>query len=131
MKAKANIEKGLADVKALKNANSQSNQELMGDFIDKLPYTRLGSLENKKAYEFMASPVVLKGNGKTIGNEKVTREAQGQKEGNDEKKLEVKPTHKSNLARILIIAILIGVILLAIAAMIATHKAGKGTESWE
>ncbi|WP_029067547.1 hypothetical protein, partial [Lachnobacterium bovis] len=42
--AKANIEKGLADVKALKNANSQSNQELMGDFIDKLPYTRLGSL---------------------------------------------------------------------------------------
>ncbi|WP_029067008.1 hypothetical protein [Lachnobacterium bovis] len=129
--AKANIEKGLADVKALKNANSQSNQELMGDFIDKLPYTRLGSLENKKAYEFMASPVVLKGNGKTIGNEKVTREAQGQKEGNDEKKLEVKPTHKSNLARILIIAILIGVILLAIAAMIATHKAGKGTESWE
>lgn len=128
--AKANIEKGLADVKALKNANSQSNQELMGNFIDKLPYTRLGSVENKKAYEFMASPVVLKGNGKTIGNEKVTRKAQGQK-GNDEKKLAVKPTHKSNLAGILIIAILIGVVLLAIAAMIATHKAGNGTESWE
>ena len=128
--AKANIEKGLADVKALKNANSQSNQELMGNFIDKLPYTRLGSVENKKAYEFMASPVILKGNGKTIGNEKVTRKAQGQK-GNDEKKLAVKPTHKSNLAKILIIAILIGVILLAIAAMIATHKAGNGTESWE
>ncbi len=128
--AKANIEKGLADVKALKNANSQSNQELMGNFIDKLPYTRLGSVENKKAYEFMASPVVLKGNGKTIGNEKVTRKAQSQK-GNDEKKLAVKPTHKSNLAGILIIAILIGVVLLAIAAMIATHKAGNGTESWE
>lgn len=48
---------GLADLQEIKNANSDENQKIMYDFSEKLPYTRLGSLEYTQAYEFMANPV--------------------------------------------------------------------------
>lgn len=51
---------GLAELKEVKNANSEKNQEIMCDFSEKLPYTRLGSLEYRQAYEFMANPLTYR-----------------------------------------------------------------------
>ena len=48
---------GLADLKAVKNANSAENQQILLDFSQKLPYTKLGSLEYRQAYEFMINPI--------------------------------------------------------------------------
>lgn len=51
---------GLANLQVVKNENSKLNQEIMLDFSQKLPYTRLGSLEYTQAYEFIANPVNYK-----------------------------------------------------------------------
>lgn len=51
------VEEGLQEVKDTKNANSALNQEILDDFSNKLPYTRLGSLEYVQAYEFMVNPI--------------------------------------------------------------------------
>lgn len=51
------VEEGLEELKQIKLSNSVQNQEILLDFSKKLPYTRLGSLEYRQAYEFMVSPV--------------------------------------------------------------------------
>lgn len=51
------VEEGLQKLKDTKNANSELNQEILYDFSNLLPYTRLGSLEYVQAYEFMVNPV--------------------------------------------------------------------------
>lgn len=51
------VEEGLQELKNTKNANSEQNQEILYDFSNLLPYTRLGSLEYVQAYEFMVNPV--------------------------------------------------------------------------
>ena len=51
------VEKGLEELKQIKHSNSVENQEILLDFSKKLPYTRLGSLEYRQVYEFMANPV--------------------------------------------------------------------------
>lgn len=51
------VEEGLADLKDIKNQNSEENQLILFDFSKKLPYTRLGSLEYRQAYEFMVNPL--------------------------------------------------------------------------
>ena len=60
------VEKGLEELKQIKHSNSVENQEILLDFSKKLPYTRLGSLEYRQAYEFMANP--LKTNRKTCSH---------------------------------------------------------------
>lgn len=51
------VEEGLQELKDTKNVNSEQNQEILYDFSNLLPYTRLGSLEYVQAYEFMVNPV--------------------------------------------------------------------------
>lgn len=51
---------GLANLQQVKNENSDLNQQIMYDFSEKLPYTRLGSMEYTQAYEFMANPLGYK-----------------------------------------------------------------------
>ncbi len=51
------VEEGLARLKDIKNQNSEENQFILYDFSKKLPYTRLGSLEYRQAYEFMVNPL--------------------------------------------------------------------------
>lgn len=51
---------GLANLQQVKNENSELNQQIMYDFSEKLPYTRLGSMEYTQAYEFMANPLGYK-----------------------------------------------------------------------
>lgn len=53
------VTQGLGAFKSMKEKNSAENQLLLGDFIDKLPYTRLGELENTQTYRFISDPVAL------------------------------------------------------------------------
>lgn len=49
----------LADAKSLKSETSATNQDLLQAFVTKLPYTRLGNIENTETYEFIANPSTL------------------------------------------------------------------------
>ena len=51
------VAEGIASLQDIKNSNSDENQRIMYDFSEKLPYTRLGSLEYTQAYEFMTDPI--------------------------------------------------------------------------
>lgn len=53
------VESGLAEAKSVKETTSKQNQLMMAEFAQKLPYTRLGSMEYTQAYEFIASPLKL------------------------------------------------------------------------
>lgn len=54
------IADGLSNAITVKNQTSEENQALMQDFINKLQYTKLGSLENTAVYQFIVNPVYLK-----------------------------------------------------------------------
>lgn len=80
---KAMTEK-LEDVKRVRNENSANNQGLLTAFTEKLPYTRLGTVEYTDTYKFMAEPLrfvdktptKVKGTAKSLssGDEKATPE---------------------------------------------------------
>lgn len=53
------LTEGLAKAKASRGENSKVNLTLLGDLSGKLPYTRIGDVENKEAYGFMAAPLLL------------------------------------------------------------------------
>lgn len=53
------VNDGLEHAKSIKGSNSAVNQSLMQELTKKLPFTRLGSLEFAKTYEFMANPLEL------------------------------------------------------------------------
>lgn len=74
------VEEGLQELKDTKNVNSEQNQDILYDFSKLLPYTRLGSLENVQAYEFMVNPVSAvntgaKGKGETMRSDSVRAES--------------------------------------------------------
>nr|WP_314097660.1 hypothetical protein [uncultured Lachnoanaerobaculum sp.] len=47
------------ELRSKKESTKSENSELMNDFSDKLSYTRLGSIGNKDAYNFISSPVEI------------------------------------------------------------------------
>lgn len=52
------VANGLSEAKNVKAETSRVNQNILKDFSEKLPYTRLGSAEYTQAYQFIAKPVV-------------------------------------------------------------------------
>ena len=50
------------ELRSKKESTKSENRELMNDFSDKLSYTRLGSIGNKDAYNFISSPVEISPN---------------------------------------------------------------------
>ena len=48
----------MSEAKNVKAETSRVNQNILKDFSEKLPYTRLGSAEYTQAYQFIAKPVV-------------------------------------------------------------------------
>ena len=50
---------GLSEAKNVKAETSRVNQNILKDFSEKLPYTRLGSMEYTQAYQFIAKPINL------------------------------------------------------------------------
>ncbi|MFI3177806.1 MAG: hypothetical protein R3Y67_10020 [Eubacteriales bacterium] len=53
------VEIGLQEAVNVKNEASMHNQLLLEEFSELLQYTRLGSLENTKVYEFITGPTEL------------------------------------------------------------------------
>ena len=49
----------LSEAKNIKAETSRVNQNILKDFSEKLPYTRLGSMEYTQAYQFIAKPINL------------------------------------------------------------------------
>ena len=47
------------ELRSKKESTKSENRELMNDFSDKLSYTRIGSIGNKDAYNFISSPVEI------------------------------------------------------------------------
>lgn len=64
------VEDGLNDAKLVKDSTSEENQKILADFMKKLPYTRLGSMEYTQAYQFIAKPVILNDSSADGGEEK-------------------------------------------------------------
>ena len=75
------LQDGLSAAKASRNESSKTNITIMGALPEVLPYTRLGEVENKETYEFMASPLNLTANAQdaSVGNidENATQEEGG------------------------------------------------------
>ena len=127
--SKQQIESGLAETKRIKNQDSQCNQKLMNGFIAKLPYTRLGSIENENVYQYMANPVTLEGNINEIDASRLSSVG-----GITEKKVGAKvnktvPTPPKAAWYLLIILI----VLLAIGIMTMTviNRSQQENEDWE
>lgn len=55
------LSKGLQNAKKIKTETSNDNQEAMSNFINTLPYSRLGENENTQLYQFMVNPVLTEG----------------------------------------------------------------------
>jgi hypothetical protein len=51
------VKSGVDNAKNVKSESGKSNQELLLAFTEKLPYTRIGSVENTKASEFIVDPI--------------------------------------------------------------------------
>ena len=50
---------GLEEAKASRKRNNEDNLAMLGGFPGKLAYTRIGDVENKEVYDFMAAPLAL------------------------------------------------------------------------
>ena len=69
-KSKQKLEEGLAEAKSSRETNNQSNDDTLKAFSTRLAYTRLGELENKEVYDFIAEPIMLKNESEVDGLEK-------------------------------------------------------------
>lgn len=59
---------GLEGAKTSRISTSGDNQKLMKDFINTLPYSRLGENANTNAYQFMVEPTISENSVTTTGN---------------------------------------------------------------
>lgn len=57
----SNIEMTIQQTKEKRSEKNQINTELLNDFAKKLPFTRLGTLENREVNEFIVSPINIEG----------------------------------------------------------------------
>ena len=95
------VKDGLLKAQETKESNSTVNQALMLDLTKKLPFTRLGSLEFAKSYEFMANPLEVE-----------------QKSG-DQREPTVAPPEKRTGKAVNLAPILPGILILLVAAVLA------------
>lgn len=57
----SNIEMTIQQTKEKRSEKNQINTELLNDFAKKLPFTRLGTLENREVNKFIVSPINIEG----------------------------------------------------------------------
>ena len=69
-KSKQKLEEGLAEAKESRETSNQSNSDNLKTFSSRLAYTRLGELENKEVYDFIAEPILLDNQSQLDGLEK-------------------------------------------------------------
>ena len=69
-KSKQKLEEGLAEAKDSRETSNQSNSDNLKTFSSRLAYTRLGELENREVYDFIAEPILLDNQSQLDGLEK-------------------------------------------------------------
>lgn len=57
----SNIEMTIQQTKEKRSEKNKINTELLNDFAKKLPFTRIGTLENREVNEFIVSPINIEG----------------------------------------------------------------------
>ena len=57
--SKLRLEEGLSTAKRFRREHNESNTLILKDFATRLPYTRVGELENKEVYDFITTPLAL------------------------------------------------------------------------
>ena len=78
--SKLRLEEGLSDVKRFRREHQENNISVLRDFATRLPYTRVGELENKEVYDFIATPISLNRQTETSTSKPVTQVLSTQKE---------------------------------------------------
>lgn len=119
------VEEGLQNLKDTKNANSVMNQEILEDFSNKLPYTRLGSLEYVQAYEFMVNPIGSINIGQNESRQRTQQDSV--RSANDN--INVAERHETDVQNIsILICVMICVIIVAATIRYHFHKKEKSYE---
>lgn len=77
-KSEERLKEGLKEAKESRNKNKEMNEKLLKEMTGKLTYTRIGDVENKEVYDFIAAPLVLKENPSDNENVLSTEEASAQ-----------------------------------------------------
>ena len=73
----SNIEMTIQQTKEKRSEKNQINTELLNDFAKKLPFTRLGTLENREVNEFIVSPINIEGTEYTQNRSILTKTDKG------------------------------------------------------
>ena len=84
-KSRQKLDEGLEEAKASRETSSQSNHDTLNAFGSRLSYTRLGELENREVYDFIAEPIILDNQSQLDGIE-----------GNQARDLSTKPQEESS-----------------------------------
>lgn len=58
-KTKDNVDRTILTLKNNRQALNEQNEVILTDFAGKLPYTQIGSIENRNLYSFVVSPVTF------------------------------------------------------------------------
>lgn len=61
-KSEKRLQEGLKEAKESRNKNKDMNEKLLKEMTGKLAYTRIGDMENKEVYDFIAAPLALSEN---------------------------------------------------------------------
>lgn len=117
------VTEGLKDLQEIKNDNSELNQKILYDFSEKLPYTKLGSLENTNTYEFMVAPLSIE-NMSSDKNETINKKNDSVRLDKDSVKIEEK--NQNEIMTILLI--ISGMICVLIVGFTIMHHFHNKTE---
>lgn len=114
------LEEGLEEAKASRSENSGRNQELLKEMADLLGYTRIGGVENKEVYEFMASPLSLQ-------QEEETKAAQTSGSENQT----AKETQSGQaVPKWMIAVVAVGILVILLAAIAVTKRGRRKPEEF-
>lgn len=107
------IMEGLEAAKNSRAASNETNVRLLKELTSRLPYTRLGNIENREVYTFMARPVTLYNISKSVA---VQEKQQNVTEVKEEKVIENKGNQMNEntvwlLAGLVVILIVGGIVL--------------------
>lgn len=109
------LDDGLSAAKSSRNKSNELNSTLLYDLTLKLPYTRIGGVENRTAYTVMANPVVIKDKSSVLADsEQVNKERAAAKERDMGQSMDTK--------EMVMVLVIVLAILLILAAILATKK---------
>lgn len=101
------LTEGLEEAKISRSENNKVNLTLLGELSEKLPYTRIGDVENKEVFDFMASPFLME-----------EQEPELPKSKSSTEDAEKESVFNTKLASWIIIILLCGVVLAGIIRLV-------------